>query len=77
LLPTGVKRLPVHVKAGHARPVSTKDPDSARLNARLVNLLLKVTKAATRAETDDVPLTVDQLRAPQAGPKPRPLPWRW
>lgn len=61
-LPTSVKCLPAHFKPGNARPVSVKDPASARLNARLANLQVKVTKAATIAEADDVPLTVEMLR---------------
>jgi len=69
-LATGVKCLPAHFNASKARPIATKDPDSTRLNARLSNLQSKITKAATLAETNDEPLTVEQLReAIGAAPK--------
>ena len=62
-LPAGVKCLPEHFKADKARPVSTKDPDAARLNAKLNTLRTAVLKAAERAEVDGVPLTPELLRA--------------
>jgi integrase len=69
-LPTGVKCLPQHFSPGKARPVSTKDLDSARLNARLANIQLKITKEATQAETNEEPLTIEQLRL-ALGTKPK------
>ena len=69
-LATGVKCLPAHFAPSKARPIATKDPDNARLNARLANLQLKITKAATLAETNDESLTVAQLRT-AVGATPR------
>jgi integrase len=62
-LPTGVKCLPAHFSPGKTQPISTKDLDSALLNTRLTNLRAKITKVVAKAEADEVPLTVDMLRA--------------
>jgi hypothetical protein len=69
-LPTGVKCLPEHFKADKARPVSTKDPDAARLNAKLSTLRTNVLQTAAKAEVDGVPVTPELLRAGIGRSKP-------
>ena len=69
-LATGVKCLPEHFKADKARPVSTKDPDAARLNAQLNNLRAAVLKTAERAELEEISLTPELLRAGSGRTKP-------
>jgi integrase len=69
-LPTSVKCLPEHFKADKARPVSTKDLDAARLNAKLNTLRAAVLKAAERAEVDGVELTPELLRAATGRARP-------
>ncbi|MBF9223017.1 phage integrase SAM-like domain-containing protein [Hymenobacter ruricola] len=69
-LPTGVKCLPEHFKADKARPVSTKDPDAARLNAKLNTLRANVLQTAAKAEVDGVVLSVELLRTGIGRAKP-------
>lgn len=73
-LATGVKCLPEHFKADKARPVSTKDPDAARLNAKLNTLRASVLKTAERAEVEEVALTPAMLRAIYGRSKPAAAP---
>jgi hypothetical protein len=58
-----VKCLPAHFNADKARPVSTKCPDTARLNAKFNALRASVFKTAERTEVDAVALTPRMLRA--------------
>lgn len=52
-LPTGVSCLPAHFTPKGARPVATKDPASARLNAVLGAVVARVEKAALKAAAED------------------------
>jgi integrase len=52
-LPTGVSCQPAHFNPTARRVVSIKDPDSARLNAKLAGLVAKVEKAALAAEASE------------------------
>lgn len=61
-LPTGVSCLPKHFSAGGVRPVSTKDPASARLNATLAAVVARVEKAALKAAAEDRPLLPSDLQ---------------
>jgi integrase len=53
-LPTGVACLPDHFNPEARRVVSIKDPDSARLNAKLAGVVAKVEKVSLAAEVDEV-----------------------
>lgn len=57
-LPTGVSCLPAHFNPAARRVVSIKDPDSARLNARLAGAVAKIEKASLAAEVNDVTFEV-------------------
>jgi integrase len=57
-LPTGVSCLPAHFNPEARRVVSIKDPDSARLNARLAGVVAKIEKAALAAEVHDADFEV-------------------
>lgn len=78
-LPTGVSCRPEHFHPDARRVVNAKDPDSARLNAKLAAVLAKVEKAGLQAAADEVPLTAAQLpagatrKARAAAAPPRPL----
>lgn len=68
-LPTGVACLPAHFSPkATGRVVMTKDPDSARLNAKLAAVVAKVTKAALAAEVHEV-----EFEAPKAEKKKLPV----
>jgi integrase len=57
-LATGVSCLPAHFNPTARRVVSIKDPDSARLNARLAGVVAKIEKAALAAEATDTDFVV-------------------
>jgi integrase len=57
-LATGVSCLPAHFNAKARRVVSIKDPDSARLNARLAGVVAKIEKAALAAEVNEAAFEV-------------------
>ena len=68
-LPTGVKCLPAHFKPGKSQPVGVKDPECAASNTRLASIQAKLAKAASRATTEEYPLTTELLRAAIANPR--------
>ena len=73
-LPTGVSCLPSHFSpTATGRVVSTKDPDSARLNAKLAAVVAKVTKSALTAEATETEFTPPK-KAPRAATLARALP---
>lgn len=71
-LPTGVSCLPAHFNAAARRVVSTKDPDSGRLNAKLAAVVAKVEKAMLTAEATEAEFEVP--RKPRAAKPSRPQP---
>jgi hypothetical protein len=71
-LATGVSCLPAHFNAQALRPVGTKDPDSARLNATLSSVVARVEKAALTAQADGRALQAGDLVAVKAGRAAKP-----
>lgn len=71
-LPTGVSCLPAHFNPEARRVVSIKDPDSARLNAKLAGVVAKVEKAALAAEVHEVEFEVPKKPAKVAPKKVLP-----
>ena len=66
-LATGVSCLPAHFNPTARRVVSIKDPDSARLNARLAGVVSKIEKAALAAEANEADFEVPK-KAKKAAP---------
>lgn len=71
-VPTGVSCLPAHFTAKGLRPVSTKDPASARLNATLAGVMARVDKAAIKAASEDRALEASDLVKPKVARAVKP-----
>lgn len=68
-LATGVSCLSANFSPAARRVVSIKDPDSARLNAKLAGVVAKVEKAALSAAANDMDFEVPKKAAVKVLPK--------
>lgn len=71
-LPTGVSCQPAHFNPAARRVVSIKDPDSARLNARLAGVVAKLEKASLAAEVNEAAFEVPKKSRKAAPARPQP-----
>jgi integrase len=71
-LATGVSCLPAHFNPTARRVVSIKDPDAARLNAKLAGVVAKVEKAALAAAAHDTDFEVPKKPKKAAAVKALP-----